>query len=480
MLDQLETLIAFALIMLLLSLIIMTIVQSFNVALQRRGHYLLWGIEQVIKQIGADDKIAKDVSKAVLQYAPLSAAGWVAKIPLIGKFFTTATAIRPEELAKVLGRVLPTTVPAGSQGNWYASALAAADALEQTLVHKLPDFFTLSALLQGLGVNLGTRASQGLPPSATPVAPADLQSALLTALKDQASAGALTLAGSLQAVATKVVAELNRLVPAGTATIPSVAQMVASLQTTFETELNAHVASLSQKAADLKEWFDMVMDRTTERFVSWTRLITIFTSFVFCLVYQVDALDLLKQLYTDKQARAALIAQVDPTLKQAEGIMALPSTGLSSEALHALESQLKAAGYTGTIPNDLNVQSQGQDWIKKNIAADQQANIVAKFDAQFGATAQKRLDDLEKARNEAKKTLSSSQLRIIHTSDEIEFTAWRHALADIHHLGGILMAGILLSLGAPFWFNTLKSLSNLRPILATRVQAEEQGTAPKK
>src|SRR4051812_35825391 len=100
MLDQLETLIAFALIMLLLSLIIMTIVQSFNVALQRRGHYLFWGIKQVMQQMGADKEMAKVVSRAVLRYGPLSAAGWVAKIPVIGQFFTTATAIRPEELAK--------------------------------------------------------------------------------------------------------------------------------------------------------------------------------------------------------------------------------------------------------------------------------------------------------------------------------------------------------------------------------------------
>jgi hypothetical protein len=480
MLDQLETLIAFALIMLLLSLIIMTIVQSFNVALQRRGHYLLWGIKQVMQQMGADEKIAKVVSQAVLRYGPLSAAGWVAKIPVIGQFFSTATAIRPEELAKVLGRVLPATVPAGSRGDWYASTLAAADALEQTLVHKQPDFFTLSALLQGLGVQLGTQAAQGLPPSAAPVTAAHLQAAILTALKDQANAGAQTLAAALPAVATKAIAELNRLVPAGTATIPSIAQLVTSLETAFQTQLNAALASLNQKAADLKEWFDMVMDRTTERFVSWTRLVTILTSFVFCMMLQVDALDILKQLYTDKEARAALVAQVDPTLKQAEGILALPSTGLSTEALRAIESQIKAAGYTGTIPNDLNTQPQGEDWIKKNIPAAQQENLLAKFAAQFGVTAQKRLDDLEKARNEARKTLSGSQLRIIHTSDHIEFTAWRTALSDMHHLGGILMAWVLLSLGAPFWFNTLKSLSNLRPILANRVQAEDEGKAPKK
>jgi hypothetical protein len=37
---------------------------------------------------------------------------------------------------------------------------------------------------------------------------------------------------------------------------------------------------------------------------------------------------------------------------------------------------------------------------------------------------------------------------------------------------GVLVTGALLSLGAPFWFNTLKTLSNLRPILASKAESE--------
>lgn len=36
------------------------------------------------------------------------------------------------------------------------------------------------------------------------------------------------------------------------------------------------------------------------------------------------------------------------------------------------------------------------------------------------------------------------------------------------HLWGILATAALLSLGAPFWFNVLKNLSNLRPVLARK------------
>ena len=39
----------------------------------------------------------------------------------------------------------------------------------------------------------------------------------------------------------------------------------------------------------------------------------------------------------------------------------------------------------------------------------------------------------------------------------------------MQHLLGLLASAALLSLGAPFWFNILKSLTNLRPLLAQEV-----------
>jgi len=45
------------------------------------------------------------------------------------------------------------------------------------------------------------------------------------------------------------------------------------------------------------------------------------------------------------------------------------------------------------------------------------------------------------------------------------------------HLFGILTSAALLSLGAPFWFNTLKSLANLRPLLADQIGQEQKAKA---
>lgn len=42
------------------------------------------------------------------------------------------------------------------------------------------------------------------------------------------------------------------------------------------------------------------------------------------------------------------------------------------------------------------------------------------------------------------------------------------------HLLGILITASLLSLGAPFWFNALKTVSALKPIVASKAASEQE------
>jgi hypothetical protein len=45
------------------------------------------------------------------------------------------------------------------------------------------------------------------------------------------------------------------------------------------------------------------------------------------------------------------------------------------------------------------------------------------------------------------------------------------------HVWGILASAALLSLGAPFWFNMLKTLTNLRPVLANKTEEKVESAA---
>jgi hypothetical protein len=53
---------------------------------------------------------------------------------------------------------------------------------------------------------------------------------------------------------------------------------------------------------------------------------------------------------------------------------------------------------------------------------------------------------------------------------------WQRAWTWAGLIGQLATAG-LLSLGAPFWFNALKSLSNLRPTIAAKQDAQQAPTS---
>jgi len=48
------------------------------------------------------------------------------------------------------------------------------------------------------------------------------------------------------------------------------------------------------------------------------------------------------------------------------------------------------------------------------------------------------------------------------------------ATAPFRQLAGILFSAGLLGLGAPFWFNALKTMTALRPVLANKQEQEQK------
>jgi hypothetical protein len=423
MLNQLDTLIAFALIMLLLSLLIMTVVQGANVLLQRRGRHLLWGVAQILKQMGADETSANAIAKRVLLHPAVSPSQMV-----------YASAIRADELARLLREVMndPSVCPANMRtADWYTrlvdtSATVSANSLEQITAQRAVD-------PQAMQVSLHT---------------------VVEAL-DAPIRQVLTNAGVQQADRT-----------------------AEQLRDAVEMRLRATIADTRQTAADLKAWFNMIMDRTTESFVAWTRSITIAVSIVFCLMLQVDALEILEQLSTDKELRAKLVAQVEPTLEQAEGIIAPPNgaNALGTQAIKNLHDKLKADPKTAgdaklieNVPADLDTQEKGEMWLKQAVTDPaKQASIIKQYKDQFTA-----LNEQQGAKVAAQETWIADQISKTQLTLFKDALCWKR-YCEWRHWLGMIVAAFFLGLGAPFWFNTLRNLANLRPILASRVQPERE------
>ena len=85
--------------------------------------------------------------------------------------------------------------------------------------------------------------------------------------------------------------------------------------------------------------------------------------------------------------------------------------------------------------------------------------------AQFDSLTRNRLDRLGNQMLELRRELEESRLVVIPNTWKAYKVSWTDFPS---HLPGIVISIFLLSLGAPFWFNALRTLAALRPILAGR------------
>jgi hypothetical protein len=174
---------------------------------------------------------------------------------------------------------------------------------------------------------------------------------------------------------------------------------------------------LQQKLTDIQssidKWFDGSMDRASQYFAMNIRFITVLFSIVIAFSLHLDAYSLFSQISGNPEIRAKLMVSSDALLKQAE--VGLGTTSQVTKAdIDKLEEQVNSIK---GIQNDIiNTKLQ-------LIPQPYPGFLVYKFNRHF----------------------------------------W----------GVLAMAG-LLSLGAPFWFNILKRMSNLRPVLAGKDEEERK------
>ena len=180
-------------------------------------------------------------------------------------------------------------------------------------------------------------------------------------------------------------------------------------------KLQAEIADVATQA---RFWFDTVMARTTERFVLHTRIITVISAVALAFLAQIDSLGIIKQLSQRPEVRARLVALAEPVSKE---------TATLVDAVDAPGAALPPASVTG-----------GKEQVERLLA-------------QVGTV---------------EKELARTSLQLIPSP----FTYVDYG----QRLFGMFMTALFLSLGAPFWFNTLNQLANLRPILARKVDERDQ------
>ena len=413
-LEHLDTVMSFALIMLLLSLQVTILVQAVIAVSGLRGWNLSWSLSQLFEQLDPELKLkahATKLSREILKHPALTCV-W----SLFGR--RKATALRLDELFRVLEDLAARNPP----GKPHLKTS------KQGTAGRKPDEAELAAAL---------RAALGK-----------------TVVGDTPELGKR---------ADEIVAALTAIFPDSAQTVQEA--VVGVLQRKSKVEV------------EIQTWFDTVMDRSTERFILWTRWITAAIAFIVALGLHIDSIQIFKQLSTRSDVRARMVQQAETTLEKAGSLVSAAKAPkpLASEAIRAMKEDLKDSKdleILGTVPDNLTTRRAGEEWLRAHLTGARLTKGLEAYKRRFDEATVAELGDLKMSFNEVKFSLDQTGLQIIPQP----LPSWKDYPGDRGlHLLGLLMTGLFLSLGAPFWYNALSQLANLRPVLAGKVQKEAGG-----
>lgn len=188
------------------------------------------------------------------------------------------------------------------------------------------------------------------------------------------------------------------------------------------------VVQIETKVNDLEEhietWFNKTMDRVSERFKVHTRLWSVVFAVLAAFVLQLDVLDLYDKISTNAELRTELVASAQAMQQRAEEVFAEDGS------------------------SDVQTLINRADLIRADLAKTQFKLIP-------------------------EHSIFSPESGYFHTPAD---DPGNYNPVFLRWLGTFAMSA-LLSLGAPFWFNVLSQLTNLRSVLAGKEKQEQEAGA---
>jgi hypothetical protein len=406
-LEYLDTIIAFIVILLGVSLLITILNQMISALLGYRGTNLLWGIQTVLSTVEPNLATkAKQLATEILRQ-PIISDSIFSKFqdtPILGKLtkrWKLASAISPEELIRSLRNL--------------AGTIRTTDAPTATLIDGMlkevdPDTRRKVELIQN--------AAQGLSPGST-----------------------IQLDKIIEQLGTSVRGSIGKI----------------------------------------EAYFDIAMKRTSQRFASQIRIWTIVFAVVIAFMAHLDSFNIFQKLWTNPVLRASLVSERDALLKEASIILSaqggtaksegpgVPPQILADAMKKLIDKEKEATAGLSAVPRFNNL-DEAMKWLRGGLKVDQRRkeglvggykNLVL---AELKAHADRIKEELAKA---------GFPLQIPTSLKDLIHFDW-----DWPSILGILVTAGFLSLGAPFWFNALKTLSNLRPLVANASAKTATGSTP--
>jgi hypothetical protein len=192
--------------------------------------------------------------------------------------------------------------------------------------------------------------------------------------------------------------------------------------------------------AKIHSWFDQTIDRTVDRFTLTARQVTFCCAAAVVVFLQLDSIALINQLSTDSQLRNTLVEQaMNASAPPVPGSVPAPSgptgpSGVTGASGASGPAAAKAPDSTSAPAPDLPT-------AVKDLRAELDAN-----------------------RDQIQGLATLGLFRVPRDIGD-----WARAFQTgnvIMKIAGLFISIVLLSLGAPFWYNALKTLIGLRSVIA--------------
>jgi len=406
MLDTLDTVIAFAVIMTVLSLLITLVVQMVSATLSLRGKNLANALALTFQTIDPSiGKYAHSLAAQILRDPIFSDSLWQQKTRRsldenAQKFIAAQRRLRDARLRRPDD---PNRAEAINRATSEVNAARAAVTIPNVAPNREKPW------------GFWTVPWGGSMEIATAIRPGEIYR-VLQELREMSpeEAQLLNIPKELTDKARGLVAALHRLdLPALESRvklkdIAAVANMFAPEQQKAVVEtlgtFGATVERATTQAYDrFQRWFGSAQDRAEQWFQIHVRLVTIVAAILVSILLQLDTVEIYDKLRHEPKLVEALVKTAPGTVQQGASVQGQLDTDAQQKAFADLTTNINSTGFE-LVPNG---------WF---------------------------------ARWPAEKR-------------------WWY-----NHLFGLALSACLLTLGAPFWFNLLKNLMNLRPAVASLVE----------
>jgi hypothetical protein len=228
-----------------------------------------------------------------------------------------------------------------------------------------------------------------------------------------------------------------------------------------------------------QRWFGSAQDRAEQWFQMHVRIVTIVFAILTAFLLQLDTGDIYRQLHDQPQLVEALVKSAPGFVEQGGKIIDPSDTSAYHAYLFWLEKHpsfelkpLPASATAKAYHDALEALLK-----EKSVKPDDAAAWLTEYDEVQTKSAQAFLQSRQKSLTTLKDDIKKTGFALVPTGfiarwdDPQRPSGFFSRLRQFWpHLFGILVTAGLLTLGAPFWFNLLKNLMSLRPAVANLIE----------